>query len=266
MEETYLLMFLLVIFGVAIYVIIQMPEVKDYIAPPSGNYGSVTIGSNTSNTLSNTLSNSLSNSLSNIVTLSNYGSNYSNIVTLSNTLSNYGSNYSNIINGTPLSGDPFDRYYILQNLEYSLLNDGSVSQEILSNNNGLTKLSYLSSSKTSTLSDLIILDLNSGNYQTIEQISDHVKNYVLSNIPPITTSNLIAFNQLNFNAAMSDSNFTKLYFSIFSIPNSFDNYPYLLNYTTNWYLSHLATATPSNFIQIASAFIINNILSNNSNI
>lgn len=69
-------MFLLVIFAVAIYLIMQIPEVKDYIVPPSGQFGGIPTTSNLNS--SNRCSNGASNYpiCSNALICSNGASNY----------------------------------------------------------------------------------------------------------------------------------------------------------------------------------------------
>ena len=284
MEEIYLLMFLLVVFAVAIYLIIQIPEVKDYIASPSGEFGGVPTSSNSSNALSNrvTLSNT-SNVLSNVISniISNAISNSSNIVSsnssnnLSNyqTLSNLGSNYSNVVSGTPISGVlATDLNSVFSNLSYNLFYDGSITpspRATLDYANSMnSKLSFMTSSDLTDLNNRIETYLNSGNYATIEEVATNVKDsltylsgYLGYDIPPINTMQIINLNNLINDSFTKDTGFSILAITSVTTSNNIDTYNNMVSfrtYSAHWYLQNSNLSSNiliSNYINVATSFL-----------
>jgi hypothetical protein len=236
MEEIYLLTLLLVVFAVAIFIIIQIPEVQDYILPPSGNYGDA----------------SGSKILSNNPVGSNNGSN--------------NPNGSNVLLTGILSND-FNSTVIY--LIKDLYNDGSVTP-LTSNSNMNSLLStydkrrFLSYNQYDTLNNRITNAItNSNMYQTIKNVSDHAKLYILSNIPPINTSNYINLISIMMESSSINATLASNLNSFNTLTNVADKqniYGNIYTHSANWYLNNLSNGLSnqnmlSNYITMINSYI-----------
>ena len=125
-----------------------------------------------------------------------------------------------------------------------------------------SKLDYLNSAQRTSLDNLIILDLNNSNYNTIEQVSEHAKGYVLSNIipPNITLSDMINIFFGQIASIMSDSNFD--FFFNYIVNNtdiSYDDMNMINRESAAWYLNNKNNPQTSNYINYIASYIMNNL-------
>ena len=223
---------------------------SNYLSNVNSNYLSNDNSNNVSNVNSNNVSNIFFNSIFNFI--SNINSN--NII---------GSNYSNTISGTLLTGIYSNDYALVySNLTFSLMNDGSVSPQsmVVQNHNNTSKLIFLSSDKLTNLDTQISRDLFSEIYVTVEQVSDHNKGYVLSNIPAIDSSNFATLFYTLADMISSDTIFSDLVSNIALY--SYDNYSSFLNYSANYYLANIPDINSTNFKDALITYITTNLTSN----
>jgi len=234
MEEIYLLTLMLVIFAVAIYIIIQIPEVKDYIKPPSGNYGEASNRNPVSNAPNTS---NRPNPVSNAPNTSNRPNPVSNAP---NPVSS-----NDPVTGTLLTGilsNDFNSVVIY--LAKDLYNDGSVIATSNPNLSLYNKTKFLSYNQYNTLNNMITTAVGNSNiYQTIENVSDYTKPYVLSNIPPINTSNFSNLISVMITTYNVNSNFKSFTDSLSGFSNEITKTNIMGNiytYSANWYLNSLS--------------------------
>ena len=136
---------------------------------------------------------------------------------------------------------------VINYLITDLYNDGSVNPASSSNwplLNVVNKTKFLSYNQYTNLQTKITTGITQSNiYQTIENVSDYAKSYVLSNIPPINTQNFVELLSIMFTVTAEDSNLANIFQDIANNNSEefrIDTIASIYTYSANWYLSQLS--------------------------
>ena len=126
------------------------------------------------------------------------------------------------------------------------------------------KRKFLSYNQYNTLNNRITNAITNSNiYQTIKNVSDHAKVYVLSNIPPINTSNYSNLISIMMESSDIDATLSSNLNSFNTLSNVEDKqniFGNIYTYSANWYLNNLSNGlsnqnTISNYTTIINSYI-----------